>query len=795
MHPDISFWRYRLKLRGAGAGAVQVEGVGAAPSGLEDSLGGGSWGVAPGCAGSPPWGWGECPAGFARHEVQQPEGVNQRPGAIQPESGIHPGVVISPEDVISSGEASRLIAGGGGNARSGRGVLEGMLIRVDGGYGCIQPWPELGDEPLREHWESLHGRRAHTRLVARALDCARVDGAARRDGRSLFAGLRVPWSHATVIGDADFVALKAEGFSTVKLKGGRDWTVVLGRMRQAVAAGLRIRVDFNGVLTADGFEEFAEAAEDVRHQVDFVEDPVVYDGPGWRQLTESTGWPLALDRVEGGSPANGGFALRVVKPALETVRESAVPVVFTSNMDHPLGQVFAAWEAARYGGEKGEAGLLTHRLFEGEDQGLKGLAAGEGLRSWQERLGEMGPELKVPGGTGLGFDDLLESLPWQPLVRQGNRGRAGMVLENPRDPLAAAVPAMAEGEIGFPTSGSTGSPAVVVHKDDSLEASAAAVNEWLSVGAEDVWLRALPLFHVGGQQILTRAELSGSRVVAMEGKWSAPEFVRICQAEGATLASLVPAQVFDVVSGGMRSPAGLRAVVVGGGALEAELWRKAREMGWPVLPSYGSSEAASQVATARLARLDDVGMPPMELLPVWRGRVLQPDGDGGGLLELAGPALASGRMVFEGGIWRREGLGQWAGEAEADAEAEAGWWRTSDRVILAGRELRFAGRADRVVKVLGELVNLLAVERMLAVAGFDLSHCALFPMPDARRGNALVLVTERDFTLECLDRFNQSAPPFARLERVVRVGLLPRSPLGKIRYGELGGLIPPAVRG
>lgn len=679
--------------------------------------------------------------------------------------------------------------GGGANARSGRRVLEGMLIRVDGGYGCIQPWPELGDEPLREHWESLHGRRERTGLVARALECALMDGASRREGRSLFDGLKVPRSHATVIGNADFAALKAEGFSAVKLKGGNDWQTVLGRMREAAAEELRIRVDFNGVLTGESFEKFAKAAEDVRSGVDFVEDPVPYDAGVWSRLTELTGWPLALDRVEGGGAAvGGGFAVRVVKPVLEDVRECGVPVVFTSNMDHPLGQVFAAWEAARYGGEMWEAGLLTHRLFEGEGQGLTDPAAAEGLGVWQAMLGERGPELLVPGGTGLGFDRLLESLPWRPLVRKGNRGRAGVVLENPRDRLAAGAPVLETGEIGFPTSGSTGSPSVVVHTDDSLEASAAAVNEWLAVGAEDVWLRALPLFHVGGRQILTRAELSGSRVVAAEGKWSALEFVRMCEAEGATLASLVPAQVFDLVSAGLRCPEGLRAVVVGGGALESELWGKARDLGWPVLPSYGSSEAASQVATAQLSRLEDPEMPPMELLPVWRGRVVEREADEAGLLELGGPALASGRMVLEGGIWRRKEPEQWE-------EDGADWWRTSDRVILSGRELRFAGRADRVVKVLGELVNLLSVECSLAAVGFDLSHCALLAVPDTRRGNLLVLVTERDFPLEWLDQFNHSAAPFARLERVVRLAILPRSPLGKIRYGELAGFIPPAVRG
>ena len=62
--------------------------------------------------------------------------------------------------------------------------------------------------------------------------------------------------------------------------------------------------------------------------------------------------------------------------------------------------------------------------------------------------------------------------------------------------------------------------------------------------------------------------------------------------------SLVPAQVLDLVRAGLRPPPVLRAIVVGGGAISAELYRDARALGWPVLPSYGMTECCSQIATA-----------------------------------------------------------------------------------------------------------------------------------------------------------------------------------------------------
>ncbi len=666
----------------------------------------------------------------------------------------------------------RLRGPAGGNARSARRVLEGFLVRVDGGYASVLPWPELGDAPLEEQWQAFRGG-GTTPLLERARACAAVDAAARREGRSLFLGPScVPRSHATVTGSADFVALRAEGFTAVKLKGGADWGDVLGRMRQAVAAGLRVRVDFNGSLQEEAFLGFARAAEDVREWVDFVEDPLPYDAARWERLRQESGWRLALDRLTGEEA--GGFDVRVLKPALEAVARRAGPVVFTSYMDHPLGQAFAAWEAARYGEGQELAGLLTHRLFV-ED-------------SFTERLAPRGPAWSGPGGTGLGFDDLLEALRWVS-VAGASLASPGRVWQNPRDPLPEGGPALVPGQIGFATSGSTGSPSVVVHTEGSLDASADSVSAWLGARAEDVWLRVLPLFHVGGFQIERRAARSGSRVVVDEAKWDPARLLGLARAEGATLLSLVPTQLADLMQLGGSAPESLRAVVVGGGALEEAVAARARRLGWPLLGSYGSSEAASQVATAAPAAA--LGPAALELLSIWEARV-QPDcggpavPEGVGLLELRGPALAAGRFVWTGEAWHFQALG--------DAD---GWWRSSDRVELAGRTLRFSCRADRSVKVLGELVNLDALEQQIAALGLAPGHFAIAAVPHPRCGVELVLVAEPAAgPLDAaLARQAGRVPPFAMVRRALEVGALPRSPLGKIQHRALAAWLREPIPG
>ena len=37
------------------------------------------------------------------------------------------------------------------NALSSSGTIEGALINHAGGYGCLQPWPSLGDDDLKYH--------------------------------------------------------------------------------------------------------------------------------------------------------------------------------------------------------------------------------------------------------------------------------------------------------------------------------------------------------------------------------------------------------------------------------------------------------------------------------------------------------------------------------------------------------------------------------------------------------------------------------------------------------------------
>jgi o-succinylbenzoate synthase len=255
------------------------------------------------------------------------------------------------------------------------GPRRGALLRVGDGFADVHPWPELGDAPLDAQLAML-ARGETTSLTRASLEFAAIDAAARRGGRSLFEGLTIPRSHWPGADPPD-------GFDTVKLKS-------IDRIPDHV----RLRLDFNATLIPDEFVRIAATLP--RERIDFIEDPCPYDAATWRELRARTGLRLALDRGTGTEDVD----VIVVKPAVQTIPDTGAEIVVTSYMDHPLGQLCAAYTAAK-AGITSTCGLVTHVLYEPD--------------AFIERMHIDGARLVPPGGNGFGFDDLLEKLPWRNL--------------------------------------------------------------------------------------------------------------------------------------------------------------------------------------------------------------------------------------------------------------------------------------------------------------------------------------------------------------------------------------------
>ena len=341
--------------------------------------------------------------------------------------------------------------------------------------------------------------------------------------------------------------------------------------------------------------------------------------------------------------------------------------------------------------------------------------------------------------------------------------RASFLLLNPRlkvslrDRILQSDFPDLEEHVWVATSGTSGAMKVVALSRVALEASAGAVNRHLAVSASDCWLNPLPTFHVGGLGIEVRAALAGARSTSL-ASWDAAEFVRQANEAGATLSSLVPTQVYDLVAANLPAPPSLRSVVVGGGALSEEVRRSALALGWQLLPSYGLTEAASQVATAR------PGEEGREWLPLLTH--LEARAADGNLLELRGSSLLTGWMTF-----REEGECRW------EDPKNGGWYRTSDRVETQQGQLRFLGRADDLVKIRGELVDLAALERALQLRVTS-GAVVLFVDPDDRNGRVLRLRGENKEALAQSRRALDVFPSYAR-PAIFEVGPVEKNVLGK----------------
>ena len=325
------------------------------------------------------------------------------------------------------------------------------------------------------------------------------------------------------------------------------------------------------------------------------------------------------------------------------------------------------------------------------------------------------------------------------------------LLVNPRMPAEEreklTVPPI-EGHVFVTTSGSTGTVKLVALSKKAILASAAAVNGYFDVTRDDVFAAVLPPFHVGGLGIYARARLSGARVIEMG--WNARAFAE----SDATIASLVPAQVHDLVEARLRPRPELRAILVGGAAFDPALASRARAHGWPIHPTYGMSECASTIAIGE----------PLELLPHLEARI-----DSDDRLALRGASLFTGYV--ENGVL-------------TDPKVD-GWFTSEDCAKLDGRTLAIKGRPSDFVKIGGESVDLRRLDRILASITPD---AAVFAFPDERLGHVIHIATTRDdpsSIREFIGEFNARVLPFERARAVHRVDEIPRSPLGKLLRREL----------
>lgn len=315
--------------------------------------------------------------------------------------------------------------------------------------------------------------------------------------------------------------------------------------------------------------------------------------------------------------------------------------------------------------------------------------------------------------------------------------------------LAAARPdePVADGDaLVVATSGTTGEPKAAVLTHDAVAASARATSARLGVDpAADRWLACLPLAHVGGLSVVTRALVTDTPLTVHDGFDA--DVVAAAARTGATLVSLVPTALRRI------DAALFRAVVLGGSAMPADLPPNA-------VTTYGMTETGSGV--------------------VYDGVPL----DGVEVRVLAGEVHVRCPMLMR--IYRD-------GRDPRDAE---GWFPTGDAGSWdpGARRLRVDGRIGDVIVTGGEKVWPGAVERVLR-AGPRVAEVAVVGRPDPEWGTRVVAVVvardpARPPDLDTLrEAVKAELPAYAAPRELRIVDALPRTGLGKVARAEVAAAV------
>jgi acyl-[acyl-carrier-protein]-phospholipid O-acyltransferase/long-chain-fatty-acid--[acyl-carrier-protein] ligase len=282
------------------------------------------------------------------------------------------------------------------------------------------------------------------------------------------------------------------------------------------------------------------------------------------------------------------------------------------------------------------------------------------------------------------------------------------------------------------TSGTEGTPKGVVLSHRNILANVAQAEARIDFGRDDRLFMALPAFHSFGF-------MGGIVLPLISG---VPTFLYPSPLHYRTVPELVYGICATYMFGTDTFLAGyarmanaydfrsLRYIVAGAEPIKEATRRIYLEkFGMRILEGYGVTETSPVLAlnTPMFNKFGTVG----RLLPGMQARLEKVTGvdEGAGRLFVKGPNVMLGYLRAEH-----------PGVLEPPPE---GWYDTGDIVAIDEQGyIAIKGRAKRFAKVGGEMISLAAVE-MLAAELWPNYNSAVVAVPDARKGERLILVTDK----------------------------------------------------
>ncbi len=338
------------------------------------------------------------------------------------------------------------------------------------------------------------------------------------------------------------------------------------------------------------------------------------------------------------------------------------------------------------------------------------------------------------------------------------------------------------------TSGTTGQSkgAIITYGMQWWNAVGSALN--LGHSPEDRWLACLPLFHIGGLSILMRSIINGISVVVHKTFDPLSVNRAICQ-DNISIISVVAVMLqrmlaaLDSSEGGGGYPATLRSILLGGGPAPQALLEACMQRNFPVVQTYGLTEACSQAVTLAPAdamrKLGSAGRPlsPVQLRIMSAGSPAAPFEPGE--IFLKGPTITPG----------------YADRPEATSQAlRDGWFATGDIGYLDkdGYLYVLDRRADLIISG-GENIYPAEIEAILQ-AHPAVAEAGVCGQADRQWGQAPIafVVLQSTSTIGAEELLSYSAQQLARYKQpraIYFVRQLPRTSSGKLVRRELPRLL------
>lgn len=236
-----------------------------------------------------------------------------------------------------------------------RGVLVKIIEGDSWGVADLCPKPELEDDSLENEIKNKGF------LYLRAVELALEDLEARRAKVSLLKNKFV--KNNFLITDYNTADLNQALYAnqTIKIKADRDIRS-LSQILNNLIADVKIRIDFNSILTHEEYETFLNLlSSEAKAKIEYIEDPTIFNikWKNWNNII-----PLAFDfqQIE----YNPEFAkYLIVKPSRQRLVSGLKNFTLTSAMDHPVGVAHGLRMAQNFA--QNDSGFLTLDLFEKTD--------------------------------------------------------------------------------------------------------------------------------------------------------------------------------------------------------------------------------------------------------------------------------------------------------------------------------------------------------------------------------------------------------------------------------------------